>query len=407
MPNHKVTLVRHCRVDEGERATWKRYRVAIGRNGKIRPDYVLINNQQVHCPMGHYELRFYEGSKVRYENVGTNATTAVTKKLAKEKALAAKTAADAAGIRLVEEVGRKNLRKTADSYVTDRENAGRIEASRQARLALDEFIASTGRTFVDEITRDDVYKFQADLKKRGCAPRTVANKHQRLRSFLAFAGFDPKKIMPDKPKYEESLPTVYTAQEVGALLAAADDYMQLVIELGLKCGLRELEIVYLEWPDIHWQDKILRVQGKPNWGFAVKDAEQREVPIPDDLLAHLEGWKKDHGKDRLVLGTNSGKPNMHLLRQLKRLVNRAELQCGVCEGCTGKIKECAEWTLHKLRRTYATTLLRNGVDVRTVMKFCGWSDMETAMRYIRPAGSKETQAAISAIQFAELERKTA
>jgi integrase len=405
MANQKVTLMRYCRVDEGEHAVWKRYPVAFGKNGKIRPDYVRINTQQVHCPTGHYELRYYEGSKLRYENVGTNAQTALTKKIAKEKALAAKSAADVAGIQLVEQEGRKNLRKEADLYIKDLENAGKKEALRQARHALAEFIPSTKKTFIDELKKDDFYDFYAALRKRGCSPRTVANKDQRLRSFLSFAGFDPKRLMPGKPKYEESLPTVYTAQEMGSLLNAADDYMRLVIELGLKCGLRELEIVYLEWADIHWQDKVLRVQGKAHWGFRVKDSEQRDVPIPDDLFAHLEVWKKGHGKDKLILGTKSDKPNMHLLRQLKRMVNRAGLDCKVCGGCTGEIKECEQWTLHKLRRTYATTLLRNGVDVRTVMKFCGWSDMETAMRYIRPAGSKETQKVISAIQFEE--RKTA
>jgi integrase len=407
MANSKVTLMRYCRVDLGERAMWKRYPAAFGRNGRIRPEYVVIGGQQVHCPIGHYELRFYEGSKLRYENVGKNATTAVTKKLAKDKALAARTAADAAGIRLVEQEGRKNLRKEVDRYVTDRENANRTEAARQARRYLDDFTAITKKTFVDELTPDDIYAFHAHLRKNGASDRTVANKHARVRSFLIFAGANLKAVMPEKPTYEKKLPTVYTPQEIGALLAAADGYMRVVISLGLKCGLRESEIAHLEWSDINWTDKVLRVQGKPQWDFKVKDSEQRDIPIPDDLLADLAAWREERGKTKLVVGTDGDLPNTHLLRQMKRLATRAALNCNMCEGCKSERKECAEWTLHKLRRTYATTLLRNGVDVRTVMKFCGWSDLETAMKYLRPAGSKETQAAISAIQFAELERKTA
>ena len=58
-----------------------------------------------------------------------------------------------------------------------------------------------------------------------------------------------------------------------------------------------------------------------------------------------------------------------------------------------------QWTLHKLRRTYATTLLRNGVDLRTVQRFMGHSDMNSTMRYLRPASSKETQAAVNAIKW--------
>lgn len=60
---------------------------------------------------------------------------------------------------------------------------------------------------------------------------------------------------------------------------------RLVIELGMKCGPRELEMVYLEWPDIHFQDKVLRVKGKAHWKFKVKDSEQRPqiYDVPDDL----------------------------------------------------------------------------------------------------------------------------
>ena len=213
--------------------------------------------------------------------------------------------------------------------------------------------------------------------------------------------------MPSKPKYEKQLPTVYDAEELGSLMKAADGYMRLVIELGLKCGLREQEMVYLEWGDIEWNEKILRVQGKPSWGFKVKDSEQRDIPIPDDLLEHLKAWKESHGTGKLVLGTDSKTPNTHLLRQLKRLANRAELNCKVCNGCTGTTKECEDWTLHKLRRTYATTLLRNGVDLRTVQHFMGHADIESTMRYLRPAGTKETRQTINAIQFAAEEKKIA
>jgi integrase len=399
MGNQKVTLMRYCKVDEGEHSVWKRYPVAVGKNGKLRPDYVVIKAQQVHAPTGHYELRFYEGSKLRYENVGNNVQTALTKKQTKERTLTAKTAADVAGIKIIEQEGRKNIRKESNRYIKELEGEQKIEASNQARYTLDEFIPNTKKTFLDELTKEDFTNFYKALRKRGLSDRTVANRHQRLSSFLRNAKVNMDIEMPDKPTYTKTLPTIYEPQEVGALLNAADDYMRLVIELGLKCGLRELEIVYLEWSDI--QGKTVKIQEKPKWGFKVKDAEERAIPIPDDLLTHLGAWKETHGKDKLILGTKSSRPNMHLLRQLKRLVNRAGLNCKACDGCTSEVKECENWTLHKLRRTYATTLLRNGRDIRTVMQFCGWSDMQTAMNYLRPADAEEVQQAISSIQFSQ------
>jgi integrase len=411
MANKKVSLLRYCRVDKDGVSVWKRYPAAIGRNGRIRPEFVVIDGQQVHCPAGHYELRYYEGRKLRYENAGDNAADALTAKLAKEKRLAAKTAAQEAGAKIVEEPGRKYIRREAGLYIQDRKNAGFMEAARRAVNVTDEFLAITGKTFLDEITKKDIYDYHEQLRKRGCAPRTVANNHDRLKSFLKFANAD-FTILPEKPKYEKTLPTVYTLQETASLLKASkadgNGYMGLVIEFGLKCGLREMEIVHLEWPDIHWTDKVLRVQGKPLWGFRVKDSEQRDVPVPDDLLAHLKTWQENatsvasakHGKARLILGTKKDRPNSHLLRQLKRLANRAGLSCGTCDGCKNE-NECREWTLHKLRRTYCTTLLRNGLDLATIQKFMGHSSLASTMRYLRPAGSMATQAAISKIKFTE------
>lgn len=397
MPNQTVTLMRRCRTEDG----WKFYPAAVGKNGRIRPEYVVIEGKQVHFPTGYYALRFYEGRKLKYENVGENPASALNAKLSKEKLLTAKIAAKQAGVTLVEVPGRTYLRRAAKLYAQDRTDAGALEAARQAENVTDEFIACCGKTFVDEVTKDDVVTYHRWLRKQGRTDRTVANKHQRLRSFFRFAGIDVA-IMPQKPKYEKELPTVYTAEQVSALLGKADAYMTLVIGLGMKCGLRELEMVYLEWPDIHWADKVLRVQGKLHWKFKVKDSEQRDVPIPDDLLALLKAWHAKHKQTRLVLGTKKDRPNMHMLRQLKRLVNRAELNCGACDGCTTHIKECQDWTLHKLRRTYATTLLRNGIDLRTVQHFMGHADLASTMRYLRPASTSETQSRINAINWGQV-----
>jgi integrase len=402
MPNTTVTLMRRCQTPKG----WRRYPVAFGKNGRIRPDYILIDGKQVECQQGHYVLRFYRGAKVQYENAGDNAATAYTLKLTKEKLLTAKTAAQDAGIVLPEVPGRKYLRREVNAYIQDRKDNGAMEAAQKSENVLNEFIATSGRTFLDEVTRQDVLDYQAWLRKQGRTDRTIAEKHARLRSFLRYAGVDVKAVMPEKPKFEKTLPTVYSAEEIESLLSAADPYMRLVVELGYKTGLREQEMEFLEWADIDWPGKVLRVQGKPHWHFKVKDSEQRDVPIPNDLLALLKERKAAQPKTRLVLGTGekANNPNGHLLRNLKALAKRAGLACGLCDGCMAH-RECSQFTLHKLRRSYATTLLRNGVDLRTVQQFMGHSDLTSTLRYLRPAGSHETQATINSI-FSKSTSKT-
>lgn len=394
MPNQTVTLMLRCHTPKG----WRRYPAAFGKNGKLRPHFAIIDGKQVECPSGHYTLRFYRGSKVQYESVGDSPASALAQKQAKEKLLTAKTAASEAGIVLPEVPGRKYLRREANLYIEDRKNARAMEAAAKAENVLSEFIAVSGRTFVDEVTKQDIFDYHAYLRKQGREDRTIHEKHTRLRSFLKFAGVDVNTVMPEKPKYEKALPTTYTEAEMKVLLAAADPYMTLVIKLGAECGLREQEMMYLEWADIHWHDHVLRVQGKSHWHFKVKDSEQRDVPIPKDLQAHLKAWHEKYPKTRLVLGTGEKheKPEGHLLRRLKALAKTAGLSCGQCDGCKGT-NGCSGFTLHKLRRTYGTTLLRAGVDVRTVQALLGHSDLTSTLRYLRPAGSEETQSMINKV----------
>jgi integrase len=317
----------------------------------------------------------------------------------KERKLAAKESVEAAGLVFPDEDRKRvNLAEMARAFIRDAEQRGALSAADVNRQVTEEFLRIVKKTFLDDIRRDDIFAFHEALRKRGCSDRTIANKHVRMASFLRFAGID-KSILPPVPKYDETLPTMYTRDQIATILGAADPYMHLVIGLALKCGLREQELVYLEWKDIHGHDRILRVSSKPKYGFRVKDSEERDIPIPDDLLTELDAWRKDHGELPLVLGTKSGLPNRKLLRTLKRLAKREELNCKRCRGCTSKNNECQEWTLHKFRRTYCTTLLRSGLDLRTVQAYMGHADLDSTMRYLRPATSAESQARINAIQW--------
>ena len=66
MPNRKVTLVRLCKTESG----WRRYPAVIGRNGRVRPNFVVVDGRQREYPEGRYQLRMYEGSRMIYRDVG-------------------------------------------------------------------------------------------------------------------------------------------------------------------------------------------------------------------------------------------------------------------------------------------------------------------------------------------------
>jgi len=391
MANRKVTLLWYCKTPDG----WRRYPVIMGGNGRIKHGYVKAG----HYPEGRYELRLYEGTKPVYKRAGDHAADALAARDRETHLLTTKDAASKAGVKVIEEAGRLYLRRAALNFEEDAKNRHALEAAEVNRLVTEEFLAVTGLTFADEVTRDHVFKFHRALRARGLGDRTVSNKHKRLRSFLLYCKLDCKAILPPTPKYDATLPNKYTLEQMGSILAVADPYMRMVIELGLMTGLRDQEIMHVEWADISWAESTLRVTSKKHWGFKIKDSEERDIPIPVELLAHLQDWRKAHPDSRLVLPTSGHKPNGKLLRMLKRLVKAHGLNCGHCEGCQSKLGECQDWTLHKLRRTYGTTMLQNGVDLRTVQHYLGHSDIESTMRYLSPASTQESQAKVNAIQW--------
>jgi integrase len=176
------------------------------------------------------------------------------------------------------------------------------------------------------------------------------------------------------------------------------DCHKITYGIALMCGLREQELMHLKWADVDIHHKVLTVRSAPEWGFHVKDKEERSISIPDDLVTELIEYHAQRPLTMFVTGTATDKPNTKLLRTLKRLVNAAGLQCGVCDGCR-ETHECGEWYLHRFRSSYITRLIRAGVDVRTIMRLSGHSDLDTILKYMRPAENVETQAAINAITW--------
>ena len=400
MENRTVTLmIRH----RGEDGKWKRSPAARGANGRVKPGHALVKGKIVPVMDGAYELRHYEDRRVVYTPAGKNAADADGQRARQEKTSTAMVVAEDAGLQIVTGEDRKTLRGSADAYISDAEGRKAMAAASMARSATAEFIRLTKKNFVDEIRKEDLYRFHAALRKRGCGPRTLSNKHSRIVSWLRFAGIDKANI-PPRPKYEEALPTIYEPEQYKALLEGADTHTKMCILLALKAGLRDKELRHLEFRDINFTNNTLIVRGKPEWGFKVKDSEQRELPLPDDLVAELRAWRESRSGKRLVLGTERDTPSSVLLEDVKRTAHRAGLSCGSCDGCANREKPksrsgCEEFTLHKFRRTYLTMLLRNHVDVRTVQRLAGHSDLESTLRYLRPASGPELQAKINAVQW--------
>jgi integrase len=415
MANKKVVLVWHCKTEKG----WRRFPALTAKNGKVRTGFVVVGGEERQYPEGRFQLRTYEGSRMVYQDAGENGVAALTAQTKEEHLLEAKASAKEAGVKIEEKApGRLNLLRELDKFVQNAVDRGSARAAEAYRQAGDDFLKIIGRTYADEITEDDVLKHLRALRKRGQAPRTIHNRHVCIVSFLKHLKLDAKALAPSSPKYEKSVPEAYSSEELTAFFASVkDEHLYLTFELLLKTGLREREAVFLFWENIDLANGILRVRSKPDLGFTIKDSEERNVPIPSDLLKRLRAYRIKHPDIRYVIGTKADRPNLKLLRTLKRLVNSAGLNCGQCNGCKRIPKpkhkrqvkvpvraprkdargECEHWWLHKFRSTCITQLLRSGLDLRTVMKFSGHSDLASVMRYLSPAGDAAIKAQIETV----------
>jgi integrase len=394
--NRTVSLIWYCKTDKG----WKRLPAVIGRNGKVRPGFVHLEGNLVEYPHGNYQLRFYAGSKVRYESIGDNAAEALLKLHQKERFLTAQDAAMNAGAVLVEEPSRLNLQRQLDRFILATQDRGSNVAANVYKLATDDFLTVTGKKYADQLTADDMRVYVRTLRGRGLSDRTLHNRYRYVKAFLLFCGLSTKKLASAAPAYEKKLPEVYTAEELNGFFGSlTNDYHKLLFALLLKCGLREQEAEFLCWADIDFNAGMLRLRSKPDLGFKLKDKEERELPLSPDLLEMLKAWRAEHPSTRLVLGTKADKPNTQFLRILKRLVRSSGLNCGACDGCKER-RECSRWYLHKFRHNYCTKLLRSGMDLATVQSLMGHSDLASTMRYLRPHETDAVRDMVAAINWA-------
>jgi integrase len=375
---NSVALVWMAKTESG----WKRFPVVIGRNGRIKRGAVLVGGKEKSYPEGHFEIRCYEGRKTKYQNVGTDATEAINQRDKRQHLGEARVSAAEAGVTINETEVRKTIKKEGARWVRAAQDRDAMEAAEVGRLAVHEFQQANPRlVYVDEINSESLVAFWRFLKKQVRSDRTIYNKDQRVRGFLKFAEVDYKKWHLRAPRYEKKLPVIYSPEQIELLLGACKRlYHKLLILILVKTGLRDQELQHLCWTDI--AEKKLRVRGKPEYGWKIKDSEQRDIPIPADLLATLKAWRTQNPKTKLVLGTSNDLPNTKFLPMLKVIATRA----GV-----------ADAELHSFRRTYATTLLRGGMDLRTVQMLMGHSDLESTMRYLTPATGDEVRNKIDEI----------
>jgi integrase/recombinase XerD len=351
-----------------------------------------------------YYLRYLRNGKRVWESVGDDPALAQTAKRRTEVRLSA--AAEGVALQGAEPakheesqpVSARSLRKSIDEYLSEiREHKSRktlAAYTKTLRFFEDSLGKRAEKMTIEDVSRADALAFATFLRKRSNKPRTVRNRIDYLQTFLHHHGLPSVLVGHDKPKYTEKKVRCYNAHELGLMFAHATEDEADLLHFMLGTGTREQEVQYACWSDVDLVAKTHTVTEHLDLGFIPKDKEEGTLQLPDALVERLKTRRKKHSKDRLLFPTANGTPNGHLLRIVKSLALRAGANCGHC--FTTKGLSCAEHPvcrhviLHKLRKTYATTLHRGGISARTIQGYLRHSDLETTLRYLADGEDEQT-----------------
>ena len=232
------------------------------------------------------------------------------------------------------------------------------------------------------ITRELVMQYAVTLSGRAAA--TVCRKITVLSVFFGFLmdlgelDTNPARRIP-LPKPASRIPNAISEDDAQKLLAAAESpFERAMLLLMLTAGLRRSEVGAIRLEDVNLENQALLVRGK--------GAKQRMVPLMPQTAEAIRNYlatRPDVDQPYLFLSPQGQRlANDFLNRTLRRILARAGL---------GK-----RITPHMLRHTFATHLVRNGVDVRTVQELLGHADLETTANYLH-SDTRAKQTAVALI----------
>jgi integrase len=185
-----------------------------------------------------------------------------------------------------------------------------------------------------------------------------------------------------------------TEEEIRQLLDASLRYPQYlngglpaVVRLGLYAALRNEEMCWLKWDCIDWDKRILTIQASvcevTGESWLPKDFEARRIDVKEACIDFLrQEYQRQqaagHGSPFVL---PAGTPNVadagdrckHVhpstpTKSFGKMIHDEGMDEGI--------------TVYTLRHTYATMALRAGVDLRTLQKRMGHSDIKTTMAYL-------------------------
>ena len=240
-----------------------------------------------------------------------------------------------------------------------------------------EYLENKKNKTYKNITKEDLFSYLEYLDAKKYSVASVMRKLSAIKSFHHFL-YKTEKISNiteniESPRFYKKIPNILSIEEMEQLLdiplRTPFDYRnKAMLELMYATGLRVSELVNLTITNIDLDEKIVRVFGKGN--------KERIVPIGDIALKYLniyfvqyrDSLKKKRLCDKLFLNNHgTGMTRQGFFKILKQIAEQTQLNKNI--------------TPHMLRHSFATHLLNNGADLRSIQLMLGHNNLSTTQIY--------------------------
>ncbi|MCI8352913.1 MAG: site-specific tyrosine recombinase XerD [Clostridia bacterium] len=254
-----------------------------------------------------------------------------------------------------------------------------LQSYKRDLVQFENYVNSNKLNFL-KITEDDMKKYFSHLQEDGKKTSTISRNVASIRSFYQYLVRN-KKVKRDptdkiqSPKVEKKAPSVLSSQEVALLLEQPKDVDlkgtrdKAMLEFAYATGMRVTEIISLDIDDVNLKEGSVTCR---------TGARQRNIPLGSlslkALAEYIENSRpiliKDENVKALFVNTNGKR----LTRQgFWKIVKYYKEQAHITKDITP----------HVLRHSFATHLLQNGADLKSIQTMLGHSDISSTQVYMQ------------------------